>query len=62
MKKTSVEKFKAKNENQGPMYKYGVSGQKYFWGSPLTPNQELWLIGWSIVVNWLVEYSLMASC
>ena len=53
MKKTSVEKFKAKNENQGPMYKYGVSGQKYFWGpSNRKPR---------IVVDWLEHSSKLVG-
>ena len=29
---------------QRPIFKHGNSGQKYFWGTPLTPNQELWLL------------------
>ena len=37
--------------------------EKIFLGalSPQTKNCA-WLIDWSIIVSWLVEYGLMASC
>ena len=50
-------------ETQGPISEYGDSGQKHFGGPPHPQTKNSgWLIDWSIVVSWLVEYGLMASC
>ena len=39
-------------------------GAKVFFGGPPSPETKRcgWLIDWSIVVSWLVEYDLTASC
>ena len=48
---------------QGPIYKHGDSGQKYFSGPPSPQTKKCgWLIDWNIVVSRMVEYGLMASC
>ena len=48
---------------QGQIYKYGDAEQKYFWGPPHPQTKNCgWLIDWSIVVSWIDEYGLMASC
>ena len=43
-------------ENQGPIFKYGDSGQKYFGGAPLPQTKGCdWLIDCSIVVSPVAE-------
>ena len=64
MSHKSISSKKEKSDyDQGPIYKYGDSGKKHFWG-PSHPKPRVvvdWLIDWSIIVSWMVEYRLM-SC
>ena len=34
------------SQTQGPIYRYGVSGQKYFWGPFSSQSKGLWLVDW----------------